>query len=300
MTRKNTKRVKIICLLTGLLVVAVILGCTMSGEGVGKAIAKPDEKGVGIKNEHTRSKVENLIKLAEEKGHVALLNYCLDNYKKQNVESYTCTFIKQEEIRGKLRKKQTIKVKFRPKPHAIAMHVIKNAGDADRMVYAQGRAKNDDGVSQMIVHPKLGIARALVGSRKRVLPDADRVMKTTLKPCTEFGFAKTFKNLTDVYEIAANNNECTEKILVKDGKKVVKLDEYPGKKFIVLVRTIPNYRKEYPAKVTYIYIDTETLLPLLITGTNWKDEYNCQYQVKNYKPVPRFSDDDFRPSRNGF
>lgn len=246
------------------------------------------------------TKVEKMIKLANEKGHAALLEHCRDKFIENDFNSYTCTFVKQEEIRGKLLPMQHMKIKFRQKPFSVAMHVTKNPGDGDKMIYIEGENKDSSGKSQMIVRPKNSLARMVVGGSLKVLPDSDRVMKTTLRPCTEFGIINSFKNLIDVYKIAIEKKECQESIELVDGKQLATLENMPGKKFLVLKRIIPTKRKEYPAKVTWIYIDIESMLPLYIKGTNWKDKINCIYQIKDLDLTAKLGDADFTKKANKF
>lgn len=229
---------------------------------------------------------EELEKLAM-KDHVALLEFCLKHVK-ASYGSYTCTLFKRECIRGRLYPEQEINVKFRANPFSVAMAwTEKTAPLADRTLYVQGKYNNN-----MLVRPKGWLAQKVAGNPAIRDPECEEVMKSTLRPITQFGFEKSLQSLIDVYKDAREHNCCKEEF---GGYKTIY-----GRQAIVLIRYLPPER-DYPAHKTETYIDVEYLIPIGIVGYGWNDdkELLCSYIYKDLVMNADVTDSDFAPSANG-
>ena len=268
--------------LVGLLLVALL--CLQM------TIAK-DENDVSGLDKTDASTSAHIQQLAET-DHVKLLEMCLEKFRERNIKSYTCTFVKQEKIRGKLGKRQSIDVNFLAKPFSVAMRWVKNPPMGDMILYVDGKFKDDKtGRSQMMVRPTNAFLRRLTGGFVKRLPDGDDAMKSTLRPCTMFGFENGLKSLLDVYKLARQRGECVERM---DG--FAKVD---GRDCIVLVRFLPE-RTGYPAKKTIVCIDLEYLLPVRVKGYGWDDKVNCDYEYRKVNFDAALQAEDFTPKANGF
>lgn len=244
----------------------------------GLLIEVVDGKVVGANSTEVRARVEELART----DHVALLRYCLANYEGR-YQDYTCKFIKQERIRGKLGKAQEIAVKFTDSPFRVAMAWTKNAPIGDRLIYVQGRY--DD---MMLVRPHSKMLRWL-GTQKR-RPDGPDAMKNTLRPVTGFGFANATRSLIGVYAEARRAGESKEEF-----GGYAKVD---GRECIVLIRRLPATSKTYPAWRTTVYIDLEYLLPVCLEGLNWDKKLACRYSYTDVKFNVGLDGGDFLPQTN--
>ena len=215
--------------------------------------------------------------------HVALLKYCLDNYHNR-YSDYTCTFVKQETIRGRLGKEQTTTVKFMERPFSVVMTWTANRpSPADRVIYVDG----GKWPGKVLCRP-VGLL-GLAGTQVRE-PWGDDAKAHSLKPITEFGIAKMTQNLIDVYEAARKAGDCREEF----GGYF----ELGGRKCMLLVRHLTDPAKNYPAKKTEIYIDAEYLVPVCVKGWDWNDQFSCSYGYKDVKFNVPLTENDFLPQSN--
>ena len=262
------------CLLVGLFCIQ----CIPSGpEGpMSKVIAK----GRPVEDENTSA---NLLELART-DHVALLKHCMANYDR-TVHDYTCTLIKQEQIRGAWGKEQEVAVKFRQEPFSVAMSWQRNAPIGDRVIYVEGKYNN-----KMLVRPKSGLLRVLTGGSVFRQPAGAEAMKNTLRPVNLFGFRRGTIALIDVYEQARKLRHSEESF--------AGTAEVAGRQTLVLQRLLPP-EGDYPAWKTLVYIDTEYLVPICIEGWDWAKRRNCRYIYKDIQFNVGLTDDDFLPEANG-
>lgn len=262
-----------------------------------KEVNKLIKVGVGEVSTSNATRLEKIQELAKT-DHLGLLKMCKKELEERNYESYTCTFIKQERMKGKLGKEQHINVKFMEAPYSIAMLWTKNAPLGDALVYVEGKFNNPKNRSQMVVRPKNKFLQKLTGGSVLRIPDGRDAMKSTLRPCTMFGFRNGINSLIEVYQAAKDKNECTEKF-----GGFTKVD---GRDCIVLIRFLPQgtyvvdgEEKKYPAKKTIVCIDIDTLLPLRVIGYDWEDRLFCSYEYRNVDFDANLQNKDFTPQANG-
>lgn len=220
---------------------------------------------------------------------LALLREALRRYDALPVRDYTCRFLKREKLRGVLRPPQEIRVKFRESPFSVAMVWTQNASLGDALLYVEGRYRDSSGRSRMLVRPKPAL-QWLAGKSVLKLPDAPEAMRTSLRPCTEFGFRRALQNLLKVYEQARAAGE--------GEMRFAGLTDVGGRTCLVLTRVLPK-GKDYPAAVTETCLDLETLLPLRIVGYDWDGSLLCDYEYRDVKINPGLTEKDFTPAANG-
>lgn len=216
--------------------------------------------------------------------HVGLLKLCQDNYRKR-YSDYTCTFIKQETIRGRLGKEQATSVKFMEKPFSVVMTWMANRpSPADRVIYSDG----GKWPGKVLCRP-VGILAA-IGTQVRE-PWGDDAKAQSLKPISEFGIANMTKNLLDVYEVARKAGDCTEEF----GGYF----DLNGRRCALLIRYLKaNPVHNYPAKKTETYVDVEYLVPVCVKGWDWNDQFSCTYYYKDVKFNMGLTETDFLPQSN--
>lgn len=215
--------------------------------------------------------------------HVSLLKYCIDNYNKQ-YSHYTCTFLKQETIRGKLGKEQATTIKFMEKPFSVVMTWTENRpSPADRVIFVDGKYNN-----KILCRP-VGLL-GLAGTQIRD-PLSEEAKASSINPITEFGITKMTQNLIGVYELAKKNGDLTEEF-----GGYFTLD---GRKCIMIIRLIKESSSQnYPANKTETYIDLEYLVPVCVKGWNWKNKLSCTYHYKNLKFDTDLTEIDFSTQKN--
>lgn len=266
--------------LVGLVLVALIVA---HFAGRTEAVRTPSEYAVAVDGKivgQTSEGVVNELERLARTDHLALLENCARHYD-QNYRDYTCTLVKQERLGGTIAAEQTIEVTFLDKPFSVGMKWVVNAPRGDRVLYIEGKYGN-----QMLVRPTGAIARALVPTALRK-PDGEDALKSTLRPVNMFGFRRGLDSLIEIYRLARDRHECREEF----GGYA----EVAGRNALVLVRYLPN-RPEYPAALTKVYIDTETLLPIMIEGFGWNnDDFLCRYLYKDVKLNLGLSPESFAP-----
>jgi len=242
-----------------------------------------------------------LISAARE-DHITLLEAALKKYEAMGIKDYTCKFRKQERIRGKLQKKQVMRVKFMVEPFSIAMHWEKNPPAGDAMLYVEGERRDKNGRSRMLVRPRDPIPRFIAGGSVLKLPDCREAKKNSLRPCTKFGFRNGLEMLLEYYRIAKKQDE----IEMSCGGAT----DVGGRKCIVLVRVIPKKTTEiktgnevrvvkYPAKTSETCLDIETLMPIRVVGYDWENRLLCTYEFLDVKFNTGLTSADFTPKANG-
>ncbi len=239
---------------------------------------------------HSDAAPPGLRKLAET-NHVALLTNGLERYHVLPVNDYTCTFTKQERIRGIVQQPQTVECKFLDKPFSVAMVWTNNPPLGDRLLYVEGKFQNDDGVSRMLVRPKGSFAQMLVGKSVLRTPTSPQAMQATLRPITMFGFENNLQSLIEIYKLADERGE------LKEAYKGTA--DVGGRTCLVLERTLTRRRSDYPAKVTTTYVDTDSLMPVKIRSVGFDGEFDSDYEYNNVKFNVGLTEDDFTPAAVG-
>jgi len=244
-------------------------------------ISVSDGKVSGKNAESVLATVERLAK----SDHIALLELCLAHYEK-TYRDYTCTFIKQERVSGRLGEEQQIVVKFMEPPFSVAMAwTPETAPMGDRLVYVEGRDQN-----KMRVRPTSTLLRKLAGGSVLRDPAGRDAMRHTLRPVNLFGFRRAMGSLIDVYRQAKEAGDLRE---TYGGHAKV-----AGREAVVLHRYLPA-KDDYPAQKTTVFIDLEYLIPICLEGYDWDEKLTCVYVYKDLTFNVGLTDEDFLPEANG-
>ncbi|RPI58599.1 MAG: DUF1571 domain-containing protein, partial [Planctomycetaceae bacterium] len=199
---------------------------------------------------------------------------------------YTCTFVKQEVIKGVTKPEQEMTAKFMGDPYSVALTWTKNPPTGDKVLYVEGKNNN-----QMIVRPANAFLRKLVNGAVLRQPDGAEAMNTTLRPVNMFGFERSIKSLLEIYALAQKQNELKQSC---DGMAKV-----GDRQALVLVRLLPDKPEYASAAVkTLIYIDTEYLVPIRIEGYDADGKPNSVYTSSNIKFNLGLTEADFLPEAN--
>lgn len=233
----------------------------------------------------TASKAEVLsidqIKELGQKEPIGLLKYAIENYEK-NIQDYTGIFHKQEQIHGKLGKKQIIQFKFKDSPYSLLMSWKKNPAGADKLLYVEGKY---DG--EIIVHPT-GLMKWMKSVRRD--PAGKEALRSSQNPCYWFGSYRTMKRMLQTYELAAKQGELKADFL---GEMTV-----DGRPCLLMERITPQKQGYSYARLKWAF-DPEYLVPTWLKAWDWKGNLYFEYTLKDLKYNVGLTDKEFTPEANG-
>ena len=178
---------------------------------------------------------------------IGALSQSLLSYR-NDVEGYTCTFIKQERIDGKLHDREVIRCDFRESPFAVRMEWLEGKGRAAIMLYPAG-----DRADQLAVVPGNDLVRKAIPFVCRSVNDAT-VRAASRYPATEFGMNNGTVRLHSAW-LAAK-----EKGMLKtryDGIRPI--PELDGQRCHVLHRQCVTPEEEGLTEVTVFFDETRLL-----------------------------------------
>ena len=207
-----------------------------------------------------------------------------------SVLDYTGTFIKQERIKGKLHKEQTIDFKFRNKPFSLFMQWTKNPGKADRLLFVKGQNNN-----KMIVHPA-GLF-SLIKSVERD-PKGKEVFKHSLRSCDKFGIRNLLDRISSVSKISSKNGNFKaaytgETLIDKRPCMVIETD-------IGKIKVTDQKGKTEVSNVEKVIltVDLGYCLPVSIKSLDAKGNLISKYTYSNLKFNTNLSDANFTKKAN--
>jgi hypothetical protein len=279
-----------------------IVAVAVGGAQVARSLTEGDATA-GASGKAVSADVSDSLEDLAASNHLELLQQAQKAHQARNIRSYTCTFVKQERIRGELKEPQKMRVKFTEAPFRVAMawddSKAYDVPAGDRIIFIEGQNLDKSGKPQMIVRPTSGFLRGLTGGSVLRLPDGKDAKKSALRPCTSFGITKSIQSLIDIYKVAAERGHLTQQHGYHDEKtgQHVKFVEFDGAKCIVLVRTLPN-RPEYPAVKTITYVNLDSMLPVRVMGYDSDDKLMCDYQYRDLDFTASLTADDFTRKAN--
>lgn len=223
---------------------------------------------------------EEAVELAKNEPEVLFQKGIIRFY--ATVHDYKGLLHKQERIRGKLGKEQTVEFKFREAPYSIFMKWKKHPGKVNKMLYVKG--KNDN---MMLMHPT-GLL-SFIKSVKRD-PRGEEVMKSSLKSCTEFGLLIVMKGI--LKECQPNNGR------PKSTMEFVKEFQKDRRHFVLLEQTFENPGKDEAAKCMIAY-DVELMAPTQREAYDSSGKLLYRYTYENLRFNTGLKDEDFAAKANG-
>lgn len=173
------------------------------------------------------------------------------------IRDYTCIFTKQERIRGKLTKKQKIKVLYRGEPKSVFMTWLENADQCRRALYVKGRHVDRKGRELAQVEPNGAIVRLFVKDTLIAI-SGTRSKKASRRTIAEFGFLSTITLLENYNRIAEDRGVLDIRY---EGEGRI-----GGRPTYKLVRLLPYKGPDgsYPDARMVIHLDQEWLLPTAV------------------------------------
>ena len=202
----------------------------------------------------------------------------------ERITGYTCRFQKVESIGGKLRKPETMRMKFRKTPFSVYLKWTSGPSKDQEVIYVEGVNKG-----KAVVHPS-GILGMLF-RKVSIDPLGKTATKHSRKPITMAGMENMISLITDQCEEAKAKGDLT---LTYEG-----IRHDGGRPSYVLKRVLPE-KKGYPCEVLIIYIDTEYLVCVRTDAYDWGGELQSHYFYTDLAINPGVTDEDFDPDNRAY
>lgn len=206
------------------------------------------------------------------------------------VRDYSCVFVKQELIDGKLRPAEEISVRFRREPTSIYMTWLRNEDKTRRCLYVDSPEFVDSrGRKFALVEPAGMLVRLLV-SKVEIPIHGRMASQASRRPIDEFGFGATL-DLLERYNMKAERHGVLDFRYSGEG-------EVDGRPTYILERRLPypGPNNEFPDAKLLIEFDQEWLLPVSVKS--YADLEGKQllgsYVFTQVRLNPGFSDQDFQ------
>lgn len=176
----------------------------------------------------------------------------------RNVRDYTCIFLKQERIDGKLRDVEEIEVRYREQPASVYMIWRRNAGQARRVLFIDSPEFVDkQGRKLARVEPAGALIRLVVP--EVLMPiHGERARQTSRRFIDEFGLRSTFE-LFDRYNGLAAERGVLDLRYAGEG-------EVAGRPTYVIERYLPYTGPDgiWPDAKLVMHLDQRSLLPIAV------------------------------------
>ncbi len=199
----------------------------------------------------------------------------------ETIIDFTATFYKQERIKGKLRKEEKIRMKWRKDPFSVYMKFIK--GDKGK------EALYVEGVHGSEIRAHRGGILSFV--KVWTKPSSSKAMKNNLRPITRAGMANMLNFAMPVYERAKRNGDL--KIEYWGEMGFARRRVYVIKRFLPRKINPKTGKLLYPGKVLVLYIDAVKLVPVGAYSYGWDGQVTSKYRYQNVKINIGLTDKDF-------
>ena len=199
------------------------------------------------------------------------------------VDNYTAIFVKEEMIKGKMKKPETIQMKFK-KPFQVYMKWIKNPHKGRELIYVQG--KNDD---KLKVH--IGGILNLFLPAINLSPDDRNVKDNTRHSIRSAGLHNLMTSLIQQFELAAENGH-----LKTEYHGIEKI----GKRDTHKVERILQPDEGYYCYRLILNVDKDTGLPVRIQVFDWDNTLVERFTYKNIDLSTSLTDEDFNPRNKNY
>ncbi len=198
------------------------------------------------------------------------------------VNDYTATFIKQQRIKGKLNKKETIFTKFK-KPFCIYYKWVQPDGGKE-VIYVEGKNKG-----KLIAH--LGGAAMFFPIAKWLNPEDPMAMEGNKYPITRSGIGNMIESLISQYELAQSADDLEVFYMG--------IESLDGRPTHVIARRLPK-KDDYACYLSMTNIDIATKLPIRNISYDWDHTLSDLYYYKDLKLNQGLTDKDFDPNNRKY
>ena len=206
----------------------------------------------------------------------------------EDVREYSCVFLKQERVGGKLTSLQKIEVLFRDKPLSVYMKWLQNPDQCRRALYVADRYVDRKGNQLALVEPNGAIVRLFL-KKTKVAIHGSFSKKASRRTIDQFGFKSTLDLLEQYNRIAEKRGVLT---MMYEGEGTI-----DGRPTFIVVRHLPytGADSDFPDARMVIHFDQEWLLPVAVYS--WADfeekKLLGSYIMTKVRLNPGFSESDF-------
>ncbi|MEW6355668.1 MAG: DUF1571 domain-containing protein [Planctomycetota bacterium] len=193
----------------------------------------------------------------------------------EKIKDYTAVFSKQEQVKGELKPKETMEMKFRARPFSVYM-LWQNPHKGREVIYHEGKYNN-----HVVGHQRVGF----LNFSKRTDPTSPEALEHSPRPITQAGFLNTINVIIEKTELAKKNNEMLISYL---GTEV-----WDNRPVHVVCRSFTWPRPEYPVYIGIFYIDKEHMVPVKVAGYDWDHQLTGLYTYSTVKLNVGLADKDF-------
>ena len=199
---------------------------------------------------------------------------CLYKYYLTTVQDYTCVFIKEERHHI-----DTITVKYQQNPRKILMTWISGHSKVSHVLYDSTRSTQG-----IFVRPSgwVGLVVWTPIYKKFTDTEVQQASRHTIK---HFGFVEMMKKIIHINHDAQRHGDLA---LLYHGIK-----KYRNHSVFIFERRLPA-KITYPNRRLLLYIDVDTLLPVMITEYGNNDMLLGRYHFTHIRLVPHFTLNDFQ------
>ena len=202
----------------------------------------------------------------------------------QTIADYTCEFHKIEQIDGKLRKPETMHMKFRNSTFSVYLKWLTDPSRDQEVIYVEGANKG-----QAWVHPS-GIL-GLIFRKVSVDPLSKSALKHSRRPITMAGMGSMLRLVATQCEEAQAKGDLK---LTFEGVRIE-----AARPHYVFRRALPK-DKGYACETLIIFIDQENLLCTRTDAYDWGGDLLSHYSYTDIVVNPGLSDDDFDPDNRKY
>jgi len=166
----------------------------------------------------------------------------------KKIKDFTATLTKQEQIKGKLRPQETMKIKFRQKPFSVYLKWIKPHTGRE-LIYVEGQ---NDG--KMVAHQPVGP----LNFGLKLDPNSPNTQAESRRKITDAGFENAMGQILELTQLAQKRGDLCISYLGTE--------TFDNRPVDVVVRLLPKRRKEYNIYMLVLYIDKGHKIPVKIAS----------------------------------
>lgn len=200
----------------------------------------------------------------------------------RKVRDYAGTFTKREFLAGKLQNTEVLYLKFRQEPLSVYAKWVGEDHLGREAIYVKGR--NED---MIVGHEFIG----LLNVGKNMTMDGWEAKRNAREPITEGGMLNSIETFLRYVEMGQRNGDMQ--------LRYIGIEPFDGKPAHVILRVMEK-RPEYPAYMTFLYIDQERLLPVKSVGYDWDHKLLWLHTNVDLKLNVGLTDADFDPGNKEY
>ena len=215
--------------------------------------------------------------LADTEGQSDILPYLYQaKMFYQGVEDYSCVFLKEERLDGKMQKPETILFKFQ-KPFRVYMKWIKDPNKGRELLFVPGKYDN-----KLKVH--IGGLLNFILPSITISPDSPMVLEHSRHSITGAGLGNLINSLIDQFELAKQQGDL--RVIVHGAEKV------QGTDCLRVERVLPKDKGYYCHRLM-LYLNKENHVPVKVMVYDWNDVLIEAYTFSQVQWNLGLSDEDF-------